>query len=186
LADYYALSHVVAGRYRDEIVFYRKPSVSESLPELLATVVPPERVIADENECDAENRGNDVDLAAVASPIAPGFTKILVKKRSPSGNADLKKRGSGSSAQPLDAVAACPIDSSPSVEDSTAAHLSGVDACCDRLAAVGVAGRTKTIEQRQAEYERARAEIFQDKSPEEQPATSGSSSPVSAAVQQHL
>ncbi|KAJ2055894.1 hypothetical protein GGI17_006471 [Coemansia sp. S146] len=176
----------LAGRYRDEIVFYRKPNGFESLPELLATVVPPECVVVGDNECDAENRGNDVDLASVASPVAPGFTKILVKKRSPDGNADLKKRGLGNSAQPLDTVAACPIDSSPSAEDSTAAHLSGVDACCDKLAAVGVAGRTKTIEQRQAEYERARAEIFQDESSEEQPATSGSSSPAPAAVQQHV
>ncbi|KAJ2066404.1 hypothetical protein GGI03_000894 [Coemansia sp. RSA 2337] len=182
LADYYSLSHVVAGRYRDEIVFYRKQGESDSLPELLATVVPPECVVADDNDCDAENRSND-DI--VASPAAPGFTKILVKKRSPNGSADLKKT-SGNSAQPVDSVvAACRVNSSPVVEESTA-HLTGVDACCDKLAAVGIAGRTKTIEQRQAEYERARAEIFQDESSEEQPAVSGSSSPVSVAVQQHL
>ncbi|KAJ2488026.1 hypothetical protein IWW37_005017 [Coemansia sp. RSA 2050] len=184
LADYYSLSHVVAGRYRDEIVFYRKPNQSgECLPELLATVVPVGRVVADENEGEMECRGGEAELAV---PVAsPGFTKILVKKRGPAECVDLKKRGPVNSPLSPDTVVYGPVDSSPLVEDLVGALSSStdVDACCDKLAGLGVAGRTKTIEQRQAEYERARAEIFQDDETPKLAVASGSSSPVAG---QHL
>ncbi|KAJ2741717.1 hypothetical protein GGI20_004991 [Coemansia sp. BCRC 34301] len=176
LADYYALSHVVAGRYRDEVVFYRKQNQNSlewgavCLPELLSAVVPPEYVVADDapvsGECDLD------DSAGLASPVTPSFTKILVKKRDPADGADSKRRASRAAAAA--AAAAAPTSladgGAGSVEDAATAAAaatasmpsSGVGVCCEKLAAVSVGGRTKTIEQRQAEYERARAEIFQD------------------------
>ncbi|KAJ2840584.1 hypothetical protein FBU31_000296 [Coemansia sp. 'formosensis'] len=124
LADYYSLSHVVAGRSRDEIVFYRKQESSAALPLLLASLVPAECVEEEEEDVEACDEG--------ASAAVPGFTRILVKK-------PLKREG----ARPASPVAVC---LSPDAE-----KLGG--------------GRAKTIEERQAEYERTRAAIFQDECP---------------------
>ncbi|KAJ2334915.1 hypothetical protein GGI00_001626 [Coemansia sp. RSA 2681] len=163
------------------------------LPELLSTVVPPECVIVDDNIAAAECCDHPDFDATVASPVAPSFTKILVKKRNPD-DVDSKRRAStrAGSAQPstMDAAleAGLPADGAgSSVEDPVATDAamtrlspsSGVDACCEKLAAVSVGGRTKTIEQRQAEYERARAEIFQDESP---PPTSATAQQSAAAA----
>ncbi|KAJ2806796.1 hypothetical protein H4S07_003721 [Coemansia furcata] len=132
LADYYSLSHVVAGRSRDEIVFYRKQESLSALPLLLASVVPAECVEEEEEQDEACDEG--------ASPV-PGFTRILVKK-------PVKREG----ARPASPVAVC------------------LSPDADRQG-----GRAKTIEERQAEYERTRAAIFQDECP---PAISGSVSPI--------
>ncbi|KAJ2911013.1 hypothetical protein GGI21_000262 [Coemansia aciculifera] len=190
LADYYTLSHVVAGRYRDEIVFYRRQtpvnSASEwsiSLPELLSTVVPPECVVIDDAvasspappACAADNDLDELDSAAVSSPVTTGFTKILVKKRNPADGADSRRRTSAIADTNAVAASSSGLKANDTniaedtIQTKTTAPLSasslsaGVDACCEKLAAASVGGgRTKTIEQRQAEYERARAEIFQD------------------------
>ncbi|KAJ2834574.1 hypothetical protein GGI24_000314 [Coemansia furcata] len=134
LADYYSLSHVVAGRYKDGIVFYRKQGLSSPLPLLLASVVPAECVKEEEEE---EEEACDEGASAV-----PGFTRILVKKPA-------KREG----ARP-----ACPV------------------AVCLSPDADRQGGRAKTIEERQAEYERARAAIFQDECPPS--AIPGSVSPI--------
>ncbi|KAJ2697851.1 hypothetical protein H4218_003674 [Coemansia sp. IMI 209128] len=164
LADYYSLSHVVAGRYRDEIVYYRKPNQSgDCLPELLGVVVPVERVV-EEGEGEVECRENELTGAS-------GFTRILVKRRGPSEGSEAKKGGA------VDAAVGA-MESSVGVQTGALVSATEIDACSEKLAGLGVAGRAKTIEQRQAEYERARAEIFQDEETPDLATISGSSSPV--------
>ncbi|KAJ2629746.1 hypothetical protein H4R22_003135 [Coemansia sp. RSA 1290] len=122
LGEYYELNHVVVGKQRDEIAFYKKDAVVEKvleLPEPLDKRVP--LVVEDvENEQVEEKEPQTGDSAV-------SFTHILVKK-------------------PRDFVKAGRELNAGHEEEP---HEDGKQS-------------SKTIEQRQAEYERARAEIFQD------------------------
>ncbi|KAJ2840975.1 hypothetical protein J3B02_006116 [Coemansia erecta] len=116
LADYYSLTHVVVGRDKDEIAFYKKDQEEEGSGDLVGWLGD---LVAFEPECSEDGE---------SGCAAGGFTRILVKERRQHGasegleRADLKKAANGGG---------CAVSS---------------------------------IEQRQAEYERTRAEIFQDSS----------------------
>ncbi|KAJ2449327.1 hypothetical protein EV183_004958 [Coemansia sp. RSA 2336] len=132
LGEYYELNHVVVGKQRDEIAFYKKEAVVErvlELPKPLETKVP---LVMDEEEEEEQ-----IEEEPQTGDSTVSFTHILVKR-------------------PRDFVKAGREINAGHEEEP---HEDGKQS-------------SKTIEQRQAEYERARAEIFQDDSMKLLPTTS--------------
>ncbi|KAJ1845199.1 hypothetical protein LPJ70_002612 [Coemansia sp. RSA 2708] len=121
LAEYYALNHVVVGRQRDEIAFYKRtePDTLE-LPVPLDARVP--LVHADVEEPEPEPEPCTADSSV-------SFTHILVKRPQAGGASD---------------------------------DVCGEAAHMDTAPLRAAAKPGKSIEERQAEYERTRAAIFRE------------------------
>ncbi|PIA18573.1 hypothetical protein COEREDRAFT_85052 [Coemansia reversa NRRL 1564] len=124
LADYYNLTHVVVGKQRDEVVFYKRTPIdilAENIPEPLGKKVP--------FEIDHNNIDN----------TTAGFTHILLKK-------------------PRNTESSSMDDAEINIQNVMLQNTVAVRCLRETV------GKGKSIEERQAEYERARAEIFQDNS----------------------
>ncbi|KAJ2076480.1 hypothetical protein H4R24_005672 [Coemansia sp. RSA 988] len=139
LAEYYNLVHVVVGKRRDEIALYKKTSTdtpgAEDTLEPLGKRVPLEM---DETE--------DVNNVADDSTGGAGFTHILLKKPQGAAESDVAVVG----------------DAEHDERDLPDVNLQNTTGTIERRLQPEDGVKGKTIEQRQAEYERARAEIFQD------------------------
>ncbi|KAJ2805433.1 hypothetical protein H4R20_002096 [Coemansia guatemalensis] len=139
LADYYNLVHVVVGKQRDEIAFYKKTTAdapcTEDAPEPLGKRVPLEMD-------HAEDESDTVD-----DSVGAGFTHILLKKPRSAAESDI-------------ALVEGPAERN--VRDPRDFNLQNTANAAERCLQEAVGIKGKSIEQRQAEYERARAEIFQD------------------------
>ncbi|KAJ2846256.1 hypothetical protein IWW36_004438 [Coemansia brasiliensis] len=132
LGEYYELNHVVVGKQRDEIAFYKKEATTVErvleLPEPLDKRVP--LVVTDE---EVENEQVEEEPPQTGDS-AVSFTHILVKKPRDLG---CVKSGRETNAGPHE-------EEQQQGKQTPMSSQSG-----------------KSIEQRQAEYERTRAEIFQ-------------------------
>ncbi|KAJ1988495.1 hypothetical protein GGI26_005566 [Coemansia sp. RSA 1358] len=123
LADYYDLTHVVVGKQRDDIAYYKKEDVAGSGG---AVMLLGDRVPLDADACEQQQPG----------------VRILTKKKQQQQQQEQSQQQQEQQQQQQE-------------QEQPAQDAGACRVATDQR-------KTKTIEERQAEYERARAEIFQE------------------------